>query len=117
VRYLRLYSDEDGESRFEDLEFRFSPREFAPPAPSVDVSDAVQASAFMMLRMPKGWSDAAHPTPARQFMILIAGSVEVAAGSESRVLSAGDVLLAEDTKPPGHSTTVLDDAFVAVTRI
>jgi quercetin dioxygenase-like cupin family protein len=117
VNYLRLYTDDHGDSRFEDVQFTFTARDFAPPAPSVDVSDAVRASAFMMLQLPKGWRDAAHPTPARQFMIIVEGLVEVSAGGETRLLSPGDVLLAEDTAPPGHATTVIDDAVVAVTRL
>jgi quercetin dioxygenase-like cupin family protein len=117
VNYLRLYTDDHGDARFEDLQFTFAPRAFAPPAPPVDVSDPIQASAFMMLRLPKGWRDGAHPAPARQFMIVVDGLVEVSAGGETRLLSPGDVLLAEDTAPPGHATTVIDDAFVAVTRL
>jgi hypothetical protein len=98
-----LYSDEHGTARFEDLQFSFAPRDFAPPAPPVDVSEPVPASAFMMLRLPAGWSDAAHPAPARQLMMVMSGST--------------DVLLAEDTSGPGHATTVLNDTLVAVVRV
>lgn len=68
----------------------------------------------MMLRMPAGWTDAAHPAPARQFMIVLGGSAEVSAGGEARLLSTGDVILVEDTSGPGHGTTVLEDLVVAV---
>src|SRR2546429_2454112 len=80
VKYVRLYAGDDGQARFEDLEFTFAPRDFAPPAPPVNVSEPVEASAFMMLRLPAGWRDAAHPAPARQFMIIVAGSAEVGVG-------------------------------------
>ena len=117
MRYVRLHSGADGRARFEDLEFTFVPRDFAPPAPLVNVSEPVGASAFMMIRLPVGWKDAAHPAPARQFMIVLAGSAEVAAGGETRLLSTGDVILVEDTTGPGHGTTVLEDAVVAVVRV
>ena len=71
----------------------------------------------MVLRMPAGWSDAAHPAPARQFMMMPAGSAEVSAGGENRLLSTGDVILVEDTTGPGHGTTVHDDAVVAVVQL
>ena len=117
MKYVRLYAGDDGQARFEDLEFTFAPRDFAPPAPPVNVSEPVEASGFMMLRLPAGWRDAAHPAPARQFMIIVAGSAEVAAGGETRLLSTGDVILVEDTTGPGHGTTVLEDAVVAVVRV
>jgi quercetin dioxygenase-like cupin family protein len=117
VRYIRLYTDDDGHSRFGDVGLAFAPQQFAPPAPPVDVSDTVEASSFMMIRAPAGWTDPMHPAPARQFFIVLAGSWEVSAGGETRVLSAGDVVLAEDTSGPGHASTVLEDTVVAIVRV
>jgi len=118
VKYLRLYCDQDGVSRFEDLEFTFSRDDFAPPAPLLDVSNQFDASAFVMIRLPAGWTDALHPAPARQFMLIVSGAVEVVAGGERRVLKMGDVLLAEDTSGAGHGTTALEEnTAVAVVRL
>jgi len=117
VKCVRLHTDENGEPRFEDLEFAFASREFAPPAPPLDVSEPVEASAFMMLRAPAGWTDPAHPSPARQFLIVLAGSWEVSAGGETRVFSVGDVVLTEDTTGPGHASTVVEDTVLAVIRL
>ena len=117
MRFVRLYSDEHGTARFEDLQFSFAPRDFAPPAPPADVSETVPATAFMMLRLPAGWTDAAHPAPARQFMMVMSGSTEVTAGGETRRFDTGDVLLAEDTSGPGHATKVIRDTLVAVVRV
>jgi hypothetical protein len=112
-----LYSDESGQSRFEELDFAFAPREFAPPAPPLDVSEPVDASAFMMLRAPAGWTDSAHPSPARQFLIVLQGSWEVSAGDETRVFSTGDIVLTEDVSGPGHASTVVEDTVLAVIRV
>jgi hypothetical protein len=117
VRYVRLYTDEEGQSRFEDLDFRFAFKDFAPPAPPLEVSEAVDAAGFMMLRAPAGWTDPMHPAPARQFMIVLAGSWEVSAGGETRLIEAGDVVLAEDTSGPGHASTVIEDTVLAVVRV
>lgn len=117
VKYVRLYTDENGHSRFEDLEFAFAARDFAPPAPPLDVSNPIDASAVMMLRAPAGWADPAHPSPARQLLILVAGSWEVSAGGETRTFSLGDVVLTDDTSGPGHASTVLEDTVLAVVRL
>jgi mannose-6-phosphate isomerase-like protein (cupin superfamily) len=117
MRYVRLYTGEDGRARFEDLEFTLAAQEFAPPAPPVNVSEAISASAFMVLRSPTGWTDAAHPAPARQFMIMLEGSLEIAAGDETRRFSPGDMILVEDTTGPGHGSTVLEDLAMAVVRL
>ena len=117
VKYVRLYTDENGHSRFEDLDLQFAARDFAPPAPPLHVSDPTDASAFMMLRAPAGWADSAHPSPARQIMVVLAGSWEVSAGGETRTFSVGDVVLTEDTSGPGHASTVLEDTVVAVVRL
>jgi hypothetical protein len=114
VRYVRLCTHENGQSRFEDLDFAFTTRDFAPPAPPLDVSEPIGASAVMMLRAPAGWTDPAHPSPAR---LLLEGSWEVSAGGETRVFSVGDALLTEDTSGPGHASTALEDTVVAVIRL
>ena len=112
-----MYTDDDGRSRFEDWDFTSARTEFAPPTPPVDVSEAVEASAFMMLRAPAGWTDPMHPAPARQFFIVLEGSWEVSAGGETLLLSPGDMVLAEDTSGPGHASTVVEDTVVAVVRL
>jgi hypothetical protein len=117
VNYVRLYTDQNGHGRFDDLDLAFAARDFAPPAPPLDVSDPIDASAVMMLRAPAGWTDPAHPSPARQLLIVLAGSWEVSAGGETRTFSVGDVVLTEDTSGPGHASTVLEDTALAVVRL
>jgi hypothetical protein len=117
MKYVRLYNEPSGESHFSDQAFVFSTAEFAPPAPPIDVSDPISATAFMIIRLPKGWTDPAHPAPARQFMMVMQGMAEVTAGRERRLLKSGDILLAEDTAGLGHATTVLEDSVLAVVRV
>ena len=117
MKFTRLYCDTAGSSRLEDVEVAFASADFAPPGPPVDVASAVPASAHLFIRADAGWFDPAHPAPARQFMILLSGVVEVEASGESRRFTAGDVVLVEDTAGPGHSTLVVEECVIAVTRL
>lgn len=117
VRYLHIHTDENGEARFAEGEVSFTSAQFAPPAPSLDVSAAMGVREMMFTRFPAGWSDAAHPAPARQWMLVLSGRGETSAGGETRSWGAGDVVLLEDTTPPGHATTILEDTLIAVVRL
>jgi hypothetical protein len=103
VSCIRLFADENGESRFEDIGFEIAPVDYAPPAPPLGLSQPVEAKRFRFLRFPEGWFDAAHPSPRRQVFFMLEGEVEVwTSGGESRILKPGDRLLMEDTTGKGH---------------
>jgi hypothetical protein len=116
MHYHRIFSDDDGRARFGDGEVTFTSADFAPPAPPIDVSAAVEVGELMFIRFAAGWTDAAHPAPARQWMLVVSGRGETTANGETRAWGPGDVFLLEDTSPPGHSTTILEDAVLAVVR-
>jgi hypothetical protein len=116
MRYVRVYNDDDGQPRFEDGETSFASADFVPPAPPLDVSTAVPVREMMFIRFGAGWTDPAHPAPARQWMFVLSGRGETTAGGETRSWGPGAVFLLEDTSPPGHGTTVLEDAIIAVVR-
>jgi hypothetical protein len=116
VRYTRIYNDDDGQTRFDDGEISFTSADFAPPAPPLDVSAAVPAREMMFIRFRAGWTDPTHPAPARQWMFVLSGRGESTAGGETRSWGPGAVFLLEDTSPPGHGTTVIEDAILAVVR-
>jgi hypothetical protein len=116
VRYTRIYNDDDGRARFEDGEVSFVSAVFAPPAPPLDVSTAVPVREMMFIRFAAGWTDPEHPAPARQWMFVLSGRGETIAGGETRSWGPGYTFLVEDTSPPGHATTILEDAVIAVVR-
>ena len=116
MRYTRICNGDDGAARFEDGEVGFASADFAPPAPPFDVSASLPAQQMMFIRMPAGWTDAAHPSPARQWLFVLSGRGEVTAGGETRLWGAGTAFLLEDTAPPGHATTVFEDTVIAVVR-
>jgi len=116
MRYTRIYNGEDGKSRFEEADISFTSEVFAPPAPPLGVSPAVPARQLMFIEFPAGWTDAAHPSPARQWMFVLSGRGEVSAGGETQQWGPGDVFFLEDTLPPGHATTIHEAAVLAVVR-
>jgi quercetin dioxygenase-like cupin family protein len=71
----------------------------------------------MIMRGTAGWSDAAHPSPARQWLYCLTGRWEVEAGGESVIISPGDAMLVEDTTGAGHASRCLEDSLVAVVRL
>lgn len=120
MQVTRVYTDEHGETHFADEELTFTATDFAPPAPPLHVSAFVPATRIGFLQEPAGWVGTAHPTPRRQYILVLAGEfqVQVSAGEE-RVFTPGSVLLLEDTDGAGHRSAFLgsDDACLAVVQL
>jgi hypothetical protein len=117
LNYVRVYTDADNVTRFEELDYDLVPMVFAPPAPPVAVTRPMAASNVLFLHAPAGWSDAAHPAPARQLVMVLSGEFEGTAGGKSRRFTAGDVVLLEDTDGPGHGMNVVTDVLLAIVRV
>ena len=102
MRIVRMYTGGDGRSHFEDLPVPESPGpgEVAElELPSVNA--AVLRSGT---RSCGGWQRA----PRRQYVITLAGEIEIEVGDGStRRFGPGDVLLAEDVEGEGHRVRVL----------
>ncbi len=106
---IRIYSDPSGESRFGDFGISLTARNFAPPAPPLDVSEVVEAR-HGFLRVPPGWFGDWHPTPVRQFMCILSGVLDVTVSDgETRRMSPGVIVLLEDVEGRGHTTRVVSD--------
>ena len=109
VQCIRLYTDPEGESHFDDTEIRLNSVDFAPPAPPLDVS-AIEEAKYGFLSAPVGWFGDWHPVPHRQIMCLLSGALEVGVSDgESRRMEPGAVALLEDTTGVGHTTRVVSD--------
>jgi quercetin dioxygenase-like cupin family protein len=120
MKCFRLYAGDDGESHFERTEIEFTPNLYAPPAPPFDVSEPVGATRYVMVRFPAGWDSELHRSPRRQLFIVLSGELEGAASDGSNIiLTAGDVLLMEDTTGKGHGATVKggDDVFALMVHL
>lgn len=107
LMYVRVFVDDEGCSHFEDCTLPLETRDFAPPATPLEVSNFITAEGFAVLRFAPGWSGPWHPSPYRQWMFLLSGSVTVTVsdGTE-RTLAPGDIILLEDAGTEGHLTRV-----------
>ncbi len=111
MHYVRLYSDTQGESHFEEVHVRFGTVVYAPPAPPLDLSAYEPASNFLFMQVPAGWEGDWHPSPQRQMVIVVSGVFEVdASDGEVRRFGPGDVQLGDDTHGRGHRSRAVGDA-------
>lgn len=118
VEYLRIYSDKEGCSHFERKSVELEANDYAPPAPSVNSSKLEAADNYIFLEIPVGWYGNWHPTPVRQWLILMTGECEFEAGDGDRAIcKAGDVVLLDDTIGKGHQTRVLGYGVVRIAAI
>lgn len=94
--FCRLYTGNDGQSHFEELDQAEGSKFFL-------TSQAAKALVFkndMNRDDLHGW----HPAPRRQWCITLSGSVEIGIGDgSSKTFGPGDVFLAEDLTGRGHT--------------
>ncbi len=118
IDYLRIFADEDGCSHFEIKQIDLEARDYAPPAPPLNTSTQKTADKYVFLELPIGWYGDWHPTPVRQWLILITGMCEFETGDGERVSrQAGDIVMLDDLTGKGHQTKVLGDEPVRIAAI
>ncbi len=101
----RVYSGDDGQSHFEDLEIPMTDGPF-----SSRLSEAVPATTVIFRETTGDYNLDFHTAPRRQYVVNLTGSVEIETGlGEKRVLGSGSILLAEDTTGRGHKSRAVDD--------
>lgn len=105
---LEIYADENGETHFRKGTLDFQSMDFAPPSTPVQVTEDMPASGVRLLVAPVGWDDSFHPTPRRQFAVLLRGKAHISVtDGESMELAAGSFVLLDDAASKGHLTRVL----------
>lgn len=100
MRFIRMFSGDDGRTHFEDLDVEF-------PV-STDLwafLDVVGVQGARLHVNAPNLDAGFHTEPRRQLVVYLTGSREMISGTgESRVIGPGDVLLAEDMTGEGHRT-------------
>ena len=93
---IRLYTGDDGQAHFEDLNV---------PAGDTETI-ALKAGADMTFRsFPDGSFSDWHNAPRFQYVIVLGGQMEIGIGDGTkRVLDPGDILQVEDVTGQGHTT-------------
>jgi uncharacterized cupin superfamily protein len=112
MKYMRIFTGPDGESHFEDVEIAVTA---ATPAFNSTLKDAIKRSATIPAtgisfnEYPPGmdWGGR-HTAPRRQFVVILEGSWEFTSSQGiTRRLTAGAILLVEDTTGKGHFSKVV----------
>jgi hypothetical protein len=118
IKYLRIYSDDQECSRFEEKEIDLSSTDYAPPAPNLNTSSIEASNKYAFLELPVGWYGEWHPTPVRQWLALMSGECEFETGDgNKKIQKAGDFILLEDTSGKGHQTKVLGSDGVRILAV
>lgn len=100
VRYTRVFSDEKGDSHFEDVNVPLH-KQGAIGA----LSDPLLAKSVIFREVEPGYDYDFHTAPQRQFIILLDGAIEIETSlGAKRKFVAGEILLVEDTTGKGHRT-------------
>lgn len=72
----------------------------------------------MFLEPSAGWYGDWHPTPVRQWLILVSGRCEFEAGDgEKAIRNAGDVVMLDDSTGRGHQAKGPGDEPVRIAAI
>ena len=109
---MRVFSDADGVSHITDEQIPL----LEPDAARLTHFTKVRSVAFRIL--PVGFFRDWHPTPERQYIIILSGTVEVgAADGQVRQTGPGCVTLHEDIEGKGHTTRVAGDSPAIVAFI
>jgi hypothetical protein len=100
MHYTRVYSDSSGDTHFETV--------IVPLSDGGDIgylSEKFDVKALLFRETKADYDLDFHTAPARQFIILLDGEIEITTSlGETMQFSAGEVLLMEDTAGKGHQT-------------
>lgn len=98
---VRIYTGDDGESHFEDLNLPYEKIAHA------EITAQQSATGISFRRTQPGDFVDWHPAPRRQYVITLEGQSEIGLGDGTkRIFNPGDVLLADDLSGRGHTTAV-----------
>ena len=105
MQTVRIYTGDDGESHFEDIELDHGddPRGFL-------ITKLMRSSAVQFYHLPPGHFSDWHTGDRHQFVITLEGQVEIGLGDGTkRRFNPGDIELIEDLNGRGHTSQVVSD--------
>lgn len=104
MKITRIFSDEKGESHFENVEI-----------PLLDqgeigfLSEGIAAKKLQFRKVSADYDYDFHHAPQKQYIILLDGGVEIETSlGEIRQFQTGEILLVEDISGKGHKTKNLE---------
>ena len=97
---VRIYSDNQGESHFEDMEVPLKEGGIIGR-----LSEGIPAKEIIFREVEPNYDWDFHTAPQRQYIILLDGEIEIETSlHRKRTFKGGDILLVEDTTGKGHKT-------------
>lgn len=104
MRVTRIYTGDDGESHFEDVEVPL--RDFGDLG---RISEQFPVSGLMFREVDADYDFDFHTAPRRQYVVNLDAAVDIEVGDGTRRrIGAGEILLAEDTTGRGHRSIAVD---------
>ncbi len=102
---VRLYTSEDGQAHFEDLNVPAGETETIALKPGADMTfRSTPAGSF------SDW----HNGPRLQYVIVLSGQMEIGVGDGTkRMFNPGDILQVEDLTGKGHTTRSVGNRITA----
>lgn len=105
MHVTRIYSGDDGESHFEDVDIALKDLGHIG-----SISEQIPATGLMVRETGPDYDLSWHTAPRRQYVVMLSGGrleIEIGDGSK-RTVGPGEILLAEDTTGRGHISRPLD---------
>jgi len=102
---VRLYTGDDGQAHFKDLNV---------PAGNMEIVALESGADMTYRRFPDGTFNDWHNAPRVQYVIVLSGQMEIGIGDGSkRMFDPGDILQVEDLTGQGHTTRSVGERIVA----
>ncbi len=113
MKYTRLYADSDGETHFEDVEEEFEEGKIWSRSPRLGLSTPQPTSDSFFLTSYSEFFTDYHPTPRKQWFVILSGVGEFGASDgEVLRLEPGVVVLLDDMDSKGHTSRVIEPGNV-----
>ncbi len=105
MKITRLYTGDDGEAHFEDMEVPLK-----DAGEIGNLSEMEPATGIIFRETGPDYDYNWHNAPRRQYIIMLEGEVDIEIGDGTiRRFGPGDILLAEDTTGRGHISRAVDN--------
>jgi hypothetical protein len=105
MKFHRLYTNDKGESLFEDVEI-----EYIETAPAGRLSKRLPATGIIFREVQPTYDLDWHNAPRWQYVINLDNGVQITASNgEAHTIGAGEVLLVEDTMGKGHLSKAVNE--------
>ncbi len=99
MQHIRLYTGEDGQSHFAEINIQLSDAKYGKMSEKFNVNGVIFGEVTEEREV--AW----HNPPCAQYIIMLQGSMEIEIGDGTKKwFHEGDVVLAEDTTGQGHIT-------------